>query len=84
MRTTVADLRMFGLAACDEGGQGFVNASVRTVTNAKQVGMRMRSKCTDTHRHARVNTDNTIEKMEQTGTWVHQVARAKEEQLRED
>ena len=83
-RTTVTDLRMFGLAACDEGGPGFVNASVRTVTNAKQVGMRMRSKCTDTHRHARVDASNTIEKGEQTGTWVRQVARAMEEQLRED
>ena len=31
-RTTVADLCMFGLAACDEGGAGFVKASVRTVT----------------------------------------------------
>ena len=48
-RTGVADLCMFGLAACDEGGQGFVNASVRTVTNARQMGMRLRSKCTGTH-----------------------------------
>ena len=31
-RTTVADLCMFGLAACDEGGPGFVSASVRTAT----------------------------------------------------
>ena len=29
---------MFGLAACDDGGPGFVNASVRTITNARQVG----------------------------------------------
>ena len=40
-RTTVADLCMFGLASCDEGrirsGPGFVHASVRTVTNARQV-----------------------------------------------
>ena len=42
-RTKVADLCMFGLAACDEGGPGFVNASVRTVTNARQVGMQMQS-----------------------------------------
>ena len=34
-RTPAADLCMFGLAASD------VNASVRTVTNARQVGMRM-------------------------------------------
>ena len=44
-RTTKADLCMFGLAACDEGGPGFVNARVRTVTIARQVGMRL-------HRHA--------------------------------
>ena len=42
-RTTVADLYMFGLDACDEGRPGFVTASVRTVTNGRQVGMRMRS-----------------------------------------
>ena len=68
---------MFGLAACDEGGPGFVNASVRTVTNARQVGMRMQSKFT--HRHARVGANNTREEMEHTGTWVPQVARAMEE-----
>ena len=33
-RKTVADLRMFGLVACDKGGPGFVNVSVRTITNA--------------------------------------------------
>ena len=43
-RTALADLCMFGLAACDEGGPGFVNASVRTVTNARPIGMRLRSK----------------------------------------
>ena len=37
-RKTVADLCMFGLAAYDEAGPGFVNASVRTVTNARQRG----------------------------------------------
>ena len=37
-RAVVADLRMFGLAACDDGGPGFVNASVRTITNARQFG----------------------------------------------
>ena len=57
-RTTVADLSMFGLAACDEGGPGFVKASVRTVTNARQVGTRMRSKCAGTHRHTRVNASS--------------------------
>ena len=32
----------------------------------------------------RVDANNTIEKVEQTGTWVHQIARAMEEQLRDD
>ena len=58
---------MFGLAACDDGGPGFVNASVRTITNARQVLVRLPSKCTGTHRHARVNADNPTEKGEQTG-----------------
>ena len=40
-RTAVADLCMFGLAACDEGGPGFVNVSVRTITNARRVGLRL-------------------------------------------
>ena len=83
-RTTVADLCTFGLAACDEGGTGFVNATVRTVTNARQVAMLMRSKYTGTHRHALVNASNTIEKKKQTRTWVRHVARAMEEQLREN
>ena len=43
-RTAVADLCAFGLVACDDGGPGFVNASVRTITNARQVGVRLRSK----------------------------------------
>ena len=83
-RTAVADLCMFGLAACDEGGPGFANASVRTITNARRVAVRLRSKCTSTHRHAQTNENNAIEKGEQTGTWVRQVAGAMEEQLRED
>ena len=69
-RTTVADLCKLGSAARDEGGPGFVQATLRTVTNARQVGMKMRSKCTGTHRHARVDASNTIEEEEQTGTWV--------------
>ena len=40
-RTILADLCMFGLAACDEGGPGIVNASVRTVISARQIEMRM-------------------------------------------
>ena len=39
---------------------------------------------TGTHRHVGVGLNNTSENMEQTGTWVHQVARAMEEQLREE
>ena len=35
-RAAIPDLCMFGVAACDEGGQGFVNASVRTITNANR------------------------------------------------
>ena len=34
-RTTAADLCMFGLAACAEGGPGLVNAKVRTVHQRK-------------------------------------------------
>ena len=68
----MADLCMFGLAACDERGQGFVNMSVRTITNAKEM-----------HRHAS-GVSNSSEKLEPSGTWVHQVAQAMEEQLRED
>ena len=52
-RTAEADLCMFGLAMCDEGEPGFVNVSVRTITNARQVGMRMTRKRTSGHRHAR-------------------------------
>ena len=38
-RTAVADLCMFGLAACDEGGPGFVNESVRTITSARRAAV---------------------------------------------
>ena len=74
-RAAVADLCMFGLAACDDGGPGFFNASVRTITNAQQVWVRLQSKCNGTHRHARVDAEDAIERMEQTGTWVRQAAR---------
>ena len=36
--------------------------SVRTFTNARHVGVRLQSICTGTHRHARVDASNTIEK----------------------
>ena len=65
-------------------GQDLCKATVRTVTNARQVGMMVRSKCACTHRHARVYASSTIENREQTGTWARQVARAMEENLRED
>ena len=58
-RAAVVDLCMFGLAACDDGGPGFVNASVRTATNARQVGVRLQCKCTGTHRHAQVDAEDT-------------------------
>ena len=75
-RTAVADLRMFGLAACDEGGPGFVKVSVRTITNARRVGLRLQSICQSMHRHAQVNADKTFEKGERIGLWVRQVAQA--------
>ena len=83
-RASVAYLCMFVLVACDDGGPGFVNASVRTLTNARQVGVRLQSKCTGTHRRARVDAEDTIGMKEQTGTWVRQAARAIEEQLKKD
>ena len=83
-RAAVADLCMFGLAACDDGGPGFVNASVRTITNARQVGVRLQSKCNSTHRHARVDAEDVIGKREQTGTWVREAARAIDEELKKD
>ena len=54
------------------------------ITNAGQVGVRLQSKCNGTHRHARVDAEDTIGRREQTGTWVLQAARAKEEQLEKD
>ena len=74
IRTAVAELCMFRLAACDEGGPGFVNVSVRTITNTRRVGVRLQSKCGSMHRQAQVNADNTIETRERTGSWVRQVA----------
>ena len=47
-RAAVVDLCMFGLPACDDGGPGFVNASVRTITNVRQVGVRVAKQM---HRH---------------------------------
>ena len=83
-RTAVPDLCMFGLAACDEGGPGFANVSVQTITNARRVGVRLQSKCGSMHRHAQVNAANTIETREWTGSWVRQVPQPMEEHLKED
>ena len=58
---------MFRLTACDNGGPGFGNASVRRITNARQVGVRLQSKCTSTYRHARVDAEDTFGRKEQTG-----------------
>ena len=45
----------------------------------------MHSKCAGTHRQVCVGAKQyKREKIEQSRTWVHQVARAMEEQLRED
>ena len=52
-RTSLADLCMFGLAACDERGPRFVNVSVRTITNARRTGLCLQNKCASTHRHDR-------------------------------
>ena len=83
-KAAIADLCMFGLATCDDGGPGCVNESARTITNARQVEVRLQSKCTGAHRHARVNDNKPNREREQTGSWVRQVAQAMEEQLKED
>ena len=72
-------------AGCVRRGRTRVcHASARTITNARRIGVRLQSKCASTHRHARVNVDNTIEKGERTGSLVRQVAQAMEERLKED
>ena len=78
-RTVVADMCMFGLAACDEGGPGFANASVQG-TNARQV---------ECNAQARIDMlvlvrTRQARKWNELETWVHQVARAMGAQLRED
>ena len=64
--------------------QDSYNASVRMITNARKVGVRLQSKHNNTHRHARVDVEETIGRREQTGTWVRQAAGAIEEQLEKD
>ena len=75
-----ADLCMFGLAGCDQGSSGFINASVRTIANARQVATRRT--CIGSHRYARFDANDMSERV--TGTWVYQVAQAMEQQLKED
>ena len=75
---------VFGLAACGDGRPGFVNASVRTITNARHVGVRLQSKCAGTCRHARVDAEDTIGRKEQPGTRVRRKEGAIEEQLEKD
>ena len=58
--------------------------SVRTVTNARRVGVQLQRKSASTHRHARVDCENPTEKGEQTGSWVRHVAQAMDEQSKED
>ena len=70
IRTVVADLCMFGLAACDEGGPRFVNVSVRTITNARRVGARLQSKC-----------GSMLEARERTGSWFRQAVEEHELEL---
>ena len=72
-RTAVAD--------CDEGGPGFVNLIVRTITIARQVGMRLRSECTGTHRHARINQREQHNRERRADRDMG--SRAMEEQLKE-
>ena len=52
------------------------NASVRTITNARQVGVRLQSN--------QVDGEDVIGKREQTGTSVREAARAIDEQLKKD
>ena len=82
-RTAVADLCMFGLAACDEGGPGFVNVSVLTITNARRVGLRLQSKCWSMHR-CPGQCGKNIREGGTNRIMVHQVAQAMEDQLKED
>ena len=77
-RTAMEDLCVFWLAACDEGGPVFVNTSVRTITNARQVNANERIGMPGS------TPKDTIGRKEQAGTWVRQAARAMEEQLRQD
>ena len=79
MNWIAADLCVFGLTGCDDGGAGFVNVGSRAVTNARQVGMRMQRKCASTHQHVRVDARSTSRETEETGARVHHVAQAKEQ-----
>ena len=75
---------MFGLAARDEKDKDLSMQTYERSPTRDELECGCKARCTGTHLHARVDANNTSEKMERTGTWVHQVARAMEEQLRED
>ena len=76
-RAAVADLCMFG------GRPGFVNASVRTITNARQVGVRLQSICNGTHRMPG-STPKTRSEGGSKRERGCEAARAMEEQLKQD
>ena len=65
--TAVADLCLFLLVACDDGGPGFVNASVRTITSARQVVVRLRSKCTTDMLRSKRTTQSRKENKQEDG-----------------
>ena len=83
LRTALADLCMFGLAACDEGTRVCQRECADDHQCQTSWGA-VAEKCGSMRRHAQVNADNTIETRERTGPWVRQVAQAMEEQLKED
>ena len=71
---------MFGLAACDDGGPGFVNAKR---ANDNQCASSWGAVAKQMQQHAstcRVDAEDVIGKREQTGTWVREAARAIDEQ----
>ena len=77
--TIAADLCMFGLTECDEGGPGLVNASVLMVTNSRRCGYKVNAQA---HIDALVLMRSTqVRKWNKQEDGVHQVARAMEERL---
>ena len=62
----------------------YMPAKPACANDKSEYGVRLQSKCIGTHRHARVDAEDTIGRKEQTGTWVRQAARAIEEQVKKD